>query len=120
MDIGVLINNYRKLNNLSMEEFAEKCGLSKGYISQLEKGYNPRNNKPFSPALSTYAKISKGMNIELDSLLSKIKNNSLVNLKNEPSDNRNRILSYYDKLSDAAQKQLLQRAEELEKLDNIK
>ena len=37
MTLGDLIKNYREETGMSMDEFAEKSGLSKGYISMLEK-----------------------------------------------------------------------------------
>lgn len=118
MNLGALINYYRKINNISMEEFAEKSGLSKGYVSILEKGQDPRSQKPLSPSLSTYNKIANGMNIDLELLLSQIKGSSLIEL-NVNSNGRQRLLSYYDQLSEEGKKLLLHRAEELVKLDNI-
>lgn len=118
MNLGALINYYRKINNISMEEFAEKSGLSKGYISILEKGHDPRSHKPLSPSLSTYNKIAKGMNVDLESLLSRINSSCLIEL-NANSNGRKRLLNYYDQLSEEGKKLLLHRAEELTKLDKI-
>ena len=46
MNLGTLVKEYRTNNSLTMEEFAKKCGLSKGYISMLEKNQNPKSGKP--------------------------------------------------------------------------
>lgn len=69
MTIGNLVNTYRLEHDLPMQEFADRCGLSKSYISMLEKNVNPRNNKPIIPTIETYNKIAHGMNLDLDSLL---------------------------------------------------
>jgi transcriptional regulator with XRE-family HTH domain len=34
--IGLIIAYYRKLQGMTQEELAEACGLSVGYVSQLE------------------------------------------------------------------------------------
>ena len=40
MTLGELIREYREQHSMSMEEFARLSGLSKGYISMLEKNKN--------------------------------------------------------------------------------
>lgn len=42
MKIGDIIKNYRKENNLTLREFAKKCGLSYTYIFALEKDKDTR------------------------------------------------------------------------------
>lgn len=80
MTIGTLVKKYRVDRELSMQEFANKCGLSKSYISMLEKNINPRNNKPIIPTLDTYTKIAHGMNTELDELLRMLDPDSKIDL----------------------------------------
>ena len=46
MDIGEGIKNLRLRNNLTQQELADRCELSKGFISQLESNQT-------SPSLST-------------------------------------------------------------------
>lgn len=69
MVLGDIVKNYRSENNLSMDEMAKRCSLSKGYISMIENNINPRNNKPIAPTLPSLKKIANGMDIELDDLL---------------------------------------------------
>ena len=45
MNLGEIVKNYRDQHSLTMDEFAERSGLSKGYISMLEKNKNPANDK---------------------------------------------------------------------------
>lgn len=80
MTIGNLVKTYRQEHDLPMQEFADRCGLSKSYISMLEKNINPRNNKPIIPTIETYKKIARGMNIDLDSLLKILDSTELVDL----------------------------------------
>ena len=40
MKLSEYIKNYRKANKMTLQEFADKAGLSKGYISQLEHEYS--------------------------------------------------------------------------------
>lgn len=69
MTLGNIVKQYRSDNNLSMEEFAKRCSLSKGYISMLENGINPRNSKPIAPTLPSIMKIATAMNMDLDEFL---------------------------------------------------
>lgn len=69
MTLGNIVKQYRIDNDLSMDEFAKRCSLSKGYISMIENGINPRNNKPIAPTLPSIMKIAVAMNMELEELL---------------------------------------------------
>lgn len=80
MTIGNLVNTYRLEHDLPMQEFADRCGLSKSYISMLEKNVNPRNNKPIIPTIETYNKIAHGMNLALDDLLKMLDSSQPVDL----------------------------------------
>ena len=53
MNFTDYIREYRKANGLSMDEFAAKAGLSKGYISMLENNRNAKDRKPVSPTLKS-------------------------------------------------------------------
>ncbi len=69
MNIGDYVKQYRKNHSLSMEAFGKICGLSRAYISILEKGINPTTNKSFIPTIETLNKIALGTNNTLDNLL---------------------------------------------------
>lgn len=77
MTIGDLVKEYRVTNNMSQSEFGKRCGLSKGYVSMLERNINPRNNKPIAPTLETLDQIAKGMMMTLDELFDVIGNESV-------------------------------------------
>ena len=69
MFLGDLIKKYRSANNLSLRDFAKRCGLSHTYISALEKNIDPRTGKPIAPTLDTVKYVSKGMNISIEEIL---------------------------------------------------
>ena len=72
MTIGELIENYCTRTGTTNPRFAELCGVSKGYISQLINGRNPKTNRPITPTIETYIKIAETMNITLDALFEQI------------------------------------------------
>lgn len=68
MTIGDLVKKYRAEHNLSQKEFGDRCNLSKGYISMLERNINPRNNRPIAPTIETLDQLASGMLMTLDEL----------------------------------------------------
>lgn len=74
MLLGEIIYDYRKRNGLTMKEFSERSGLTKGYISMLEKNYNPRSKSGITPSIATFKKAAKGMNMDFDKLISMVDN----------------------------------------------
>lgn len=83
MTLGDVIREFRELNNLSMEEFAKMSNLSKSYISMLENNKDPRAN-PINPSLETIDKVASTIGVELDTLVSKIDQDVVVNRKKTP------------------------------------
>lgn len=69
MELRTFINSYRKKHDLTMEEFAKLASLSKGYISMLERGYNPQTGKKITPSISALNNIAKAAGTDLDFLL---------------------------------------------------
>ncbi|MCB2229018.1 MAG: XRE family transcriptional regulator [Desulfarculaceae bacterium] len=61
-EIGKNLRGMRKAAGLSLEDLAQKTGLSKGYLSKLE-------NSPKSPPLSTLVVIAKALGATLSELL---------------------------------------------------
>lgn len=80
MKLSEIVKKYRQENQISMDDFAKRCNLSKGYISMLERDVNPRSKKSISPSLSTINSLSKGMNIDIDTLLKMMEPNENINL----------------------------------------
>lgn len=58
MDLGTIIKNTRKQQRQTQNKFAESCGISQTYLSQIE-------NNAKEPNLSTLKEISKNLEIPL-------------------------------------------------------
>lgn len=67
--LGEIIKAYRAEQGLSMQEFADHCGLSKGYISMLERGRHPQSRRALIPSLETCRKLAAAMGLRAEALL---------------------------------------------------
>lgn len=72
MKLGDLIVEYRTINKLSQRQFADKCGLSNGYISMLERGINPKTQKPITPTIPQLKKLADGMVMTISEILEQV------------------------------------------------
>lgn len=77
MTLGEIVKAYRKARGMTMQEFADLAHLSKGYISMLEKGKNPRNGQPITPSIDTYANVARAMSMSPEELLAKARGESV-------------------------------------------
>lgn len=68
MDIGEAIHAYRIKHGLTMQEFAIRAKVSKGYISMIEHGGNPRNGRPIKPKLETCINIARVLGVKVSDL----------------------------------------------------
>lgn len=68
MYLGELIREYRKKHQISMQTFADRAGLSKAYISQLESNRNPKTGDSIVPSVETFVKVASAMSISVDEL----------------------------------------------------
>ena len=85
MTLGDVIKTYRTEHSLSMDEFAKRSGLSKGYISMLEKNRNPKTGKPIIPSILTYQSVAKAMSTSVDILMRTVDKEQLVSLEQSPA-----------------------------------
>lgn len=85
MTLGDVIKTYRMEHSLSMDEFAKRSGLSKGYISMLEKNRNPKTGKPIIPSILTYQSVAKAMSTSVDVLMKTVDKEQLVSLEQSPA-----------------------------------
>lgn len=86
MILSEIIKNYRHINHLTMQEFADRCGLSKGYISMLEKGKHPQNSRRLMPSIPTLAKIANAMNTDIDTFINVLDLDTIVTVNVDPDD----------------------------------
>lgn len=70
MEIGLFIKQYRQNNDLTLREFAARCGTSHSYIAMLENNKNSKTGEPIVPTLTMLNKIAKGMGISVSDLIS--------------------------------------------------
>ena len=70
MYLGEVIKNYRLEHDLSMAEFSERSGISKAYVSLLEKNRHPKTGQTIAPSLVVIRKAAKAMNMDFDDLFS--------------------------------------------------
>lgn len=130
MILGDLIKQYRTETHMNMEQFAQKSGLSKAYVSILERNYNPVNGKPVVPSLETIKAVSCVIGMDFNEVISLLEggrngaaypngigsmiNDIITNLEVEQFE---RLLQIYKELSPARQKQLFEYASYLSMLD---
>ncbi len=123
MKLLEIIKKHRESNGLSMQEFADRCGLSKGYISMLESGKHPQNNRPLTPSIVTYQKIAKGMGIPLEDLLRLVDGDEPVSVGADSASTlhdlayrtavQQQLLEGFDRLTDVNKGRVLQYVETL-------
>lgn len=70
MHLGEIVSKYRKRYDVTMEEFARRSGLSKGYISMLEKIYNPNTKEEIAPSVDAIKKVSSVIGVSFNELFS--------------------------------------------------
>lgn len=70
MTLGEFIKAYREKNNLSQRQFADRSGVSNGYISMLEKNENPKTGQPLTPSMPVLKKIASALGMSVNELCS--------------------------------------------------
>ncbi|MHC1750069.1 MAG: helix-turn-helix domain-containing protein [Cellulosilyticaceae bacterium] len=76
MDIGAKINQLRKKNGLTQEELADRCELSKGFISQVERGLT-------SPSIATLIDILECLGTNLKDFFNESSQEKIVFTKED-------------------------------------
>ena len=85
MILGDLIKKYRSETGTSMEQFAKKSGISKAYVSILERNYNPVNGKPVVPSLETIKAVSNAIGVDFNDVIAMLDSNQPVVIREEKS-----------------------------------
>lgn len=79
MTLGDIIKEYRAVHSLSMDAFSERSGISKAYISLLEKNKHPQTGKPIAPSIQCIKQAAEGMEMDFNVLFSRIDGNVTLN-----------------------------------------
>lgn len=74
MTLGDVIYQYRVKHGMSMDKFSEISGISKGYISMLEKNKTARGDEP-SPSFEMYKSVAKAIGVSFDDLIRTVEGN---------------------------------------------
>lgn len=90
--LGDYIKNFRLEKNLSMDDFSSISGLSKAYISVLERDKHPNTGKKVTPTIETVYAVAKAIGIDANVILNNIgeqlirinANNSNIDLDDIP------------------------------------
>lgn len=82
MTLGEIIKNYRVEHGLSMDAFSERSGISKAYISLLEKNKHPKTGKEIAPSLQCIKQAADGMKMDFNVLFSMLDGKVSVNTAN--------------------------------------
>ena len=72
MTLGDVIKAYRSEHGLSMDAFSDRSGISKAYISLLEKNRHPKTGKEIAPSIQSIKQAANGMGMKFDDLFSLI------------------------------------------------
>lgn len=80
MTLGEIVKEYRENHKMSMDDFSKLCGLSKGYISMLEKNVNPTTGKAIAPSLETIRQIAVTINTDINTLIEQLDSKQKVSL----------------------------------------
>lgn len=72
MKLSELIKKYCDDHNMSYRKFADRCGVSNGYITMLINERNPKTGQPIKPQLTSLSKIAAGMGISTNDLLNAV------------------------------------------------
>ena len=86
MTIGELIKDFRTRYNVTMDDFAQMSGLSKGYISMLEKNENPRTKLPIMPTTKTLEAVAKAFGISVSELMNRLNEKDISKEHFSPAD----------------------------------
>ena len=95
--LGEIIKNFRMSKNpkISMDSFSDLSGLSKSYISMLERNRDPRGN-PIIPTIETIDKVAHAMRVSFEDIFEQLDKDTLVRV-NSHSELRN-MSNPYDRI----------------------
>lgn len=74
MTLGEIIKKYRESHDMSMDDFSRASGISKAYISMLEKNKG-RTGKVIVPTIETIKKVAGAMYMSYDEVFGMLDNN---------------------------------------------
>lgn len=82
MTLGDFIKKYRTEHSMSMDKFSELSGISKSYISLLERNQHPITGKTIAPSIKCIRQVADCVHIDFNTLFSMLDGN--VSLAADP------------------------------------
>ena len=110
MKLGEIIRFYRATHAMSMDDFAKISGISKSYISLLEKDKHPKTGDPITPSVSIINMAAVGMGLSFDTLFKMLNSdqtisfndsldNIVIEMETPAPSHDDLILNYFNSLS---------------------
>lgn len=93
MTVGEVISKYCDTHGISFRQFAEKSGLTSGYVSMLVNNRNPKTGKPPVPKIKTYQQIADAMAITINELLMQTESDTPSFYHTIPAGSSNQMMS---------------------------
>lgn len=85
MTLGDYIKEYRQSHKYSMDDFARQTGMSKAYISILERNYNPSTGKAAIPSLDTIKRVAAATSVDFNDLIAMLDGDQEISLRPDAS-----------------------------------
>ena len=121
MTLGEIIKQYRYDHNLSMNAFSEKSGISKAYVSLLEKNKHPKTGKAIAPSIKIIKQVSEAINVDFDTLFSLLEGEVVIEpAVPRPTTKQQQLLENFDKLNARGKDRVIEYAEDLSFNDKYK
>ena len=86
MTLGEIIKKYRTTHEMSMDLFSDRSGISKAYISLLEKNKHPKTGKEITPSIQCIKQAAQGMNLDFNELFNMLDGNVALDSSLSPED----------------------------------
>ena len=113
MTLGDIISSYRTEHSMSMEAFSKLSGISKAYISILERNRTPRGDEP-SPTIEMYKAVAAAIGIGTDELIRKVEGQIALGTEPSVTSEESALLERFRSLPPEKQRLLLSLAQELQ------
>nr|DAH05836.1 MAG TPA: hypothetical protein [Caudoviricetes sp.] len=83
MTLGDIIKKYRKETGLSQDAVAKRAGVSKAYISILERNRNPKTGEPPIASLKVINDLAAAMSTDFDSIFEQLDDNIKISINEQ-------------------------------------
>ena len=113
MTLGDIIKEYRAEHGISMREFSNMSGISKGYLSMLEKNEHPTTGKKIAPSLDMIKQVADTMGVKVNDIISMLEKGQPITLTPALHGRDLEMINLFHQLNDTGKIKLMERAREL-------